>query len=233
MIQYNNTSLLPSSPSFHTALLITMASSNEYLNNSNNGNRKKWRVFLIPYFARGHIIPMTDFARLLSASHPDMEPTMFVTPGNANFVASSLGKSNNSTQQLVMILTYPFPSIGVTANIETVGIGSATESLTIGHTFYVVRPCQEQLLQQHKPDALIADIHFLWIAAIAADLKVPCHFFMSSGAFPILVYSCLSRMRANVDLHDQVTVLGLAGPEIQMPVLGLPEIVLPGEEKYA
>jgi UDP-glucoronosyl and UDP-glucosyl transferase len=133
----------------------------------------------------------------------------------------------------VRILTYPFPSIGVTANIETVGIGSSAESSTIDHAFHVVRPCQELLLQQHKPDALIADAKFPWIAAIAADLKVPCLFFLSSGAFPVLVYSCLSRMQANVGLHDQVTVFGLAGPEIRMPVLELPGIVLPGEEKYS
>lgn len=190
-------------------------------------------MFLIPFFARGHLIPMTDFACLLSSSHPDIEPTMVVTPGNTKFITSSLGKSNSNTQQPVQILTYPFPSTGVMANIETVGIGSSTESSTINQALHIIRPCQEQLLQQYKPDALIADFKFPWIAAIAADLGIPCLFFMCSGAFPVLVYRCLSRMRANIGLHDQITVLGLPGPDIQMPVLELPRFVLPEEEKYA
>ncbi|KAJ4747913.1 Glycosyltransferase [Rhynchospora pubera] len=210
-----------------------MASSNDFPINSNNVNTKKWRVFLFPFFARGHLIPMTDFANLLSTSHPDIEPTMVVTPGNTKFITSSLGKSNSSTQQPVQILTYPFPSIGLKPGVETVGVGKSAESSAIDGAFHMARPGQEQVIQHYKPDAVIADMKFPWIAAIAAELRIPCLFFTCSGSFPILLYRCLSRMRPNAGLHDHVTVLGLPGPEIRMPVLELPPFVLAEEDNYA
>ncbi|KAJ1703424.1 hypothetical protein LUZ63_003203 [Rhynchospora breviuscula] len=154
-----------------------MASSNDFQINSNNVNTKKWRVFLFPFFARGHLIPMTDFANLLSTSHPDIEPTMVVTPGNTKFITSSLGKSNSSTQQPVQIITYPFPSIGLKPDVETIGIGKSAESSAIDGAFHMARPGQEEVIQHYKPDAVIADMKFPWIAAIAAELRIPCLFF--------------------------------------------------------
>ncbi|KAJ4805672.1 Glycosyltransferase [Rhynchospora pubera] len=210
-----------------------MASSDNLPINSNHANTKKWRVFVLPYFARGHLIPMTDFARLLSASHPDIEPTMVVTPGNTSFITSSLGKSNGSTQQPVQILTYSFPSIGLKSNHETVGIGTSTESSTIDQAFRMVRAGQEQFLGQHKPDAVIVDAKFPWIATTAANLGIPCLFFLTTGVFPLVVCRYLSKMRAKLSLHDYVTVSGLPGPEIRMPALELPGLVLPEEENYA
>ncbi|KAJ3707894.1 hypothetical protein LUZ61_011599 [Rhynchospora tenuis] len=212
--------------------LKSMASSNDILINSNNASTKKWRVFLFPYFSRGHLIPMTDFAGLLSASHPDIELTMVVTPGNTKFITSSLGKSDNSTQQQVQILTYTFPSIGLKPDVETVGIDKLVESSAIDQAVYMARPSQEQVLQQYKPDAVIADIKLPWIAVIAATLRIPCLFLATSGAFPSLAYKCLSRMPANIGLYDHVTVLGPPGPEIRMPVLELPPLVFQDYAQY-
>ncbi|KAJ1703423.1 hypothetical protein LUZ63_003202 [Rhynchospora breviuscula] len=207
-----------------------MASSNDTLINSNNVNMKKWRVFVIPYFARGHLIPMKDFADLLSANHPDIEPTMVVTPGNTKFITSSLGKSNRSMQYPVQILTYPFPLIGLKPDVETVGIGKSTESSAIDKAAHMARPGQEQILQKYKPDAVITDVMFPWIAAIAADLGIPCLFFASTGAFPILIIRSLLKMGVYLGLHDHATVSGLPGPEIRMPVLELPTFVF--EDNY-
>ncbi|KAJ3707893.1 hypothetical protein LUZ61_011598 [Rhynchospora tenuis] len=173
-----------------------MASSNDTLANSNNVNLKKWRVFLIPYFARGHLIPMRDFAGLLSANHPDIEPTMVVTPT---------------------------PSLK--PDIETVGIGKSTDSSAIDKAAHMARPGQEQVLQKYKPDAVVADVMFPWIAAIAADLGIPCIFFSGTGAFPILIIRFLLKMGTYLGIHDHVTVSGLPGPEIRMPVLELPTFV--------
>ncbi|KAJ4760173.1 Glycosyltransferase [Rhynchospora pubera] len=203
-----------------------MASSNNFLTNSDKVNMKKWRVFLIPFFARSHLIPMADFAGLLSANHPDIELTMVVTPENTKFITSSLDKSNASAQHPVQILTYPFPSTGLKPDVETVGMGNSAESSDIDEASHMARPGLEQVLQQHKPDAVIADVTFSWIAAIAADFKIPCLFFAPLSSFSMLVLNCFQKMRVRPGLLDHVTVLGLPGPEIQMPVLELPPFVL-------
>ncbi|KAJ3705907.1 hypothetical protein LUZ61_009612 [Rhynchospora tenuis] len=90
----------------------------------------------------------------------------------------------------------------------------------------MARSGQEQVLQQHKPDAVIADITFHWIAAIAADLKIPCLFFAPFSTFSMLVLNCFQKMRVCPGLLDHVTAFGLPGPEIRMPVLELPSFVL-------
>ncbi|KAJ4800992.1 Glycosyltransferase [Rhynchospora pubera] len=202
-----------------------MASSNNFLTNSDKVNMKKWRVFLIPYFARSHLIPMADFAGLLLAKHPDIELTMVITPGNTKFITSSLDKSNDSAQHPVQILTYPFPSIGLKPDVETVRMDNSAESSDI-EASHMARPGLEQVLQQHKPDAVIADVTFSWIAAIAADFKIPCLFFSPLSSFSMLVLNCFQKMRVRPGLLDHVTVLGLPGPEIRMPVLELPPFVL-------
>ncbi|KAJ4760172.1 Glycosyltransferase [Rhynchospora pubera] len=193
-----------------------MASPNNFLTNSDKVNLKKWRVFLIPFFVRSHLISLADFAGLLLANHPDIELTMVVTPNNTKFATSSLDKSNGSALHLVQILTYPCPSIGPQSGVETVGTSN----------FHMARQGLEQVLQQHKPDAVIADVLFPWITAIAADLKIPCILFSAISTFSMLVLDCFQKMRVRPGLLDHVTVLGLPGPEVRMPVLELPSFVL-------
>ncbi|KAJ4745875.1 Glycosyltransferase [Rhynchospora pubera] len=190
-----------------------MASPNNFLTNSDKVNLKKWRVFLIPYFARSHLIPLADFAGLLSAKHPDIELIMVVTPDNTKFATSSLDKFNGSALHPVQILTYPCPPTG-------------PQTSSYDEAIHMARQGLEQLLQQHKPDAVIADVLFPWITVIAADLKIPCILFSVFSNFSMLVLDCFQKMRVCPDLLDHVTVLGLPGPEIRMPVLELPSFAL-------
>ncbi|KAJ4792259.1 Glycosyltransferase [Rhynchospora pubera] len=186
-----------------------MASPNNSLTNSDKANMKKWRVFLVPLFARSHLTPLADFAGLLLANHPDIELTMVVTPDNTKF-------ANGSALHPVQILTYPCPPISP----------QSAEPSVIDKAFHMARQGVEQLLQQHKPDAVIADVMFPWITAIAADLKIPCILFSVLSTFSMLVLDCFQKMRVRPALLDHVTVLGLPGPEIRMPVLELPSFVL-------
>ncbi|XP_078161199.1 putative UDP-glucosyl transferase 73B6 [Carex rostrata] len=190
--------------------------------NPNNSN-KKCRVFLIPQLMRGHLIPMTDFAKLLVVAHPDVEPTMVVTPGNAALIKSSLGQSQSFGR--VQILTYPFPSECTETNVETMGVGSKEETMLINKSLLSIRPVHEELLGKSKPDVVVADSLFYWAPNVAAEYGIPCLFFFCSGVFPFVVFKHIYDMQPSMgfdDCHRVITVSNLPGPKIEMPVTELP-----------
>ncbi|KAF8762318.1 hypothetical protein HU200_009588 [Digitaria exilis] len=54
--------------------------------------RRRLRVFFLPSFARGHLIPQTDLACLMAAARPgEVEATMVVSPANASVIAPTGG----------------------------------------------------------------------------------------------------------------------------------------------
>ncbi|XP_078161200.1 putative UDP-glucosyl transferase 73B6 [Carex rostrata] len=189
--------------------------------NTNKYN-KKCRVFLIPHLSKGHLIPMTDFAKLLAAAHPDVEPTIIVTPGNAALIDKSLGQ--------VQILTYPFPSEGPKTSVETVGLGSKEESLMINKKSWLIRPAVEELISNYKPDAVVSDALFSWAPSAAAEYGIPCILFFCSGIFPLVIYRHIFEMKPNMGFDDNVTVSDLPGPKIVMPVRELPNYPLGQDE---
>jgi UDP-glucoronosyl and UDP-glucosyl transferase len=184
-------------------------------------SNKKCRVFLIPYFARGHLIPLTDFAKLLAAAHPDVEPTIIVTPGNATLVDSS--------ESQVKILTYPFPTEGPKTGSETAGIGSKEHSLLINEKSWLIRPAVEELICKYKPDVVVTDVLFSWVPSVAARHEIPCLLFFCSGIFPLVVYRHINDMKPDMSADNIITVLDLPGPKIVMPIRELPNYT-PGEE---
>lgn len=76
-----------------------------------HGGRRRLRVFFLPFFARGHLIPMTDLACLMAAASTDaveVEATMAVTPANAAAIAATV--AGNAA---VRVVCYPFPDVGL------------------------------------------------------------------------------------------------------------------------
>lgn len=165
---------------------------------------------------------MTDFAKLLAAAHPDIEPTMIVTPGNAALVDSSSGQ--------VKTLTYPFPSEGPKTNVETVGIGSKEESLLINQKSWSIRPAVEELISKYKPDVVVTDALFSWVPSVAAEHEIPCLIFFCSGIFPLVVYRRICEMKPSMGVDDRITVSDFPGPKIMMPVRELPNYPLGQDE---
>jgi UDP-glucoronosyl and UDP-glucosyl transferase len=182
-------------------------------------SNKKCRVFLIPQLSKGHMIPMTDFAKLLAAAHPDVEPTILVTPANAALIKASL--EHPSVGQ-VQILTYPFPSEGLKTSVETMGAGTKEETRLINSSSSFICTALEELLSKRKPDVVVADALFHWAPSVASEFGIPCILFFSSGVFSLVVYRHIYEMRPSMGVDDCVTVSDLPGPNIVMPVREIP-----------
>lgn len=171
---------------------------------------------------------MTDFAKILAAAHPDVEPTIVVTPGNAALIESSLGQSPSFGQ--VQILTYLLPSEGLKTSVETMGVGSKEETMLINKSSGLIRAAVEELLSKHKPDVVVADVLFPWAPSVAALFGIPCILFFSSSVFSLVVYRRIYEMQPSMGVDDRIQVSDLPGPKIEMPVREIPNYPLGQDE---
>ncbi|KAJ0961458.1 hypothetical protein J5N97_000076 [Dioscorea zingiberensis] len=106
----------------------------------------KLRVFFIPFFASGHIIPMTDLACLF-AKRPGVEPTMVITPANAALIRPTLDHSASSGHT-VQLLLYPFPSAAhLPSGIENLGSVSSDDTWKIHKAVDLSREAHDRIIQ--------------------------------------------------------------------------------------
>ncbi|KAJ3704672.1 hypothetical protein LUZ61_008377 [Rhynchospora tenuis] len=148
------------------------------------GSPKKIQVFMIPFFATGHLIPMADLARLLAA-HPNVEPTIVTTPANADLIRPSL--ASDVADKTVRILTYPFPPVGLPPGVENLSTAPSDESWRVDKAARLSQSTHDLLLQDHKPDAIISDVQFWWTTQIANELSIPRLTSHPIGIFPQVV----------------------------------------------
>ncbi|KAL6839215.1 hypothetical protein ACP4OV_030887 [Aristida adscensionis] len=184
----------------------------------------KLRILLVPFFATSHIGPITDLAVRLAAARPgDVEPTVAVTPANVPVVRSALERHGPAASSLVQVATYPFPRVdGLPPGVENLTAAGAdgwrVDAAAVDEA--LTRPAQEALLRELAPDAVVTDFHFFWNSAITDELGVPCVTLGVIGAFSSLAMILLDRA---VRDGQEVSVPGLPGPEIRIPVTELPE----------
>ncbi|KAJ4801967.1 Glycosyltransferase [Rhynchospora pubera] len=195
------------------------------------GSPKKIQVFMIPFFATGHLIPMADLARLLAA-HPNVEPTIVTTPANADLIRPSLGSdySDGATaDKTVRILTYPFPPVGLPPGVENLSTAPSDESWRLNKAAGLSQSALDLLLRDHKPDAIISDVQFWWTTKIANDLSIPRLTSHPIGIFPQVVMKNLFQIRRDIFSHKDedpyqcyISVPDLPDPQISIPVSELP-----------
>ncbi|WOK91562.1 anthocyanin 3'-O-beta-glucosyltransferase-like [Canna indica] len=186
--------------------------------------KKPLRVFFIPFFASGHIIPMVDLACLF-AVRPDVDPTLVLTPENAALVRPTLDRSAADGRPVGVVL-FPFPSVGLPDGVENLATAPASESWRVYKAVDLAQHAHEEILRNHRPDAVVADIPYWWTTGIAAELGIPRVTFHAVGVFPQLVMNNLVRIRSEIQESPIVAVPGLPGRPIELPRAELPNFLL-------
>ncbi|XP_073109738.1 probable UDP-glucosyl transferase 73B6 [Elaeis guineensis] len=185
----------------------------------------KLRVFFIPFFAPGHIIPMTDLARLFAA-RPGVEPTMVLTPANAARIRPTLDRSAADGHP-VRLLLYPFPSVGLPPGVENLATITPSEVSRVSEAVALAPDTHDQLLRHHRPDAVIVDFYFRWTTTIAAG--IPRIIFHAIGGFPYLAMNNLHKIRYKIreveNGSEPIAVPDFPGPSIKIPKSELPDFL--------
>ncbi|KAJ0980057.1 hypothetical protein J5N97_015531 [Dioscorea zingiberensis] len=188
---------------------------------SNDGHEPHpLRVFFIPFFATGHMIPMVDIA--LQQCHRARHSLQCRThlrhhrrrcrewpsyPHSSLPLPLRRGRPPSQCGEHRLVPLADAPKI------------DAASLLTVGD--------HERLLRLHHPDAIVSDTHFYWATSIARDLRIPRIGFHAIGLFPDYVLSSLIRHLLHLSVGDlrpftvcQASLTGLDGP----PEFGLPPL---------
>ncbi|XP_062213628.1 probable UDP-glucosyl transferase 73B6 [Phragmites australis] len=191
---------------------------------------KRLRVFFLPSFALGHLIPMADLACRMAAARPaEVEATVVVTPANAARIAPTVTRTA-AAGHAVHVLCYPFPDVGLEEGIECLGDAAAHDAWRVYRAVEQSQTIHEPLLRHHRPDAIVSDVPFWWTTEIAAELGVPRFTFHPVGVFPQLAMNNLFTIRPDIvrggSASRPVSVPGFPGKEITIPVSELPTFLV-------
>ncbi|KAL8097153.1 scopoletin glucosyltransferase-like [Apium graveolens] len=139
-------------------------------------------VFFFPAMAHGHMIPILDMAKLFASR--GVHSTIITTPLNAPCYAKGVQKSNDlGFQMSIKILEFPKVD-GLPEDCENADQIPSPAMLPV--FFAATRMLKdqiEQLLEEFRPNCLVADILFPWATDSAAKFNIPRLVFHGSGLF--------------------------------------------------
>nr|QEA68968.1 UGT73A18 [Panax ginseng] len=141
-------------------------------------------VFFFPMPLHGHMIPTLDMAKLF-ASH-GVKATIVTTPLNAPFFSKAIERTKDlGFQMSIRIIKFPVV-IGLPEGCEN------TDQLTSPDMFPIffkatlmLREQVEQVLEESRPDCLIADMFFPWATESAAKFDIPRLVFHGTSFFAL------------------------------------------------
>ncbi|KAG6531155.1 scopoletin glucosyltransferase-like [Zingiber officinale] len=179
-------------------------------------DRRPLRLFFVPYFASGHLIPLVDIARFLAVRGVDS--TILATPCNAALVRATVDAAA-AAGLWIQLLEYPFPSAesGLPPGVENISALPPSECHKIDYAIPFTRPTLEHLLGLHRPDAIVADAHFPWTIDIARKLGIPR---ITFGAVGLLAYCVSQNVLENRPFKD------VARDDERIPIQDLPHPLL-------
>ncbi|CAI0557437.1 unnamed protein product [Linum tenue] len=170
-------------------------------------------VVFLPFMAQGHMIPITDMARLFARR--GVRSTIITTPLNAPLFSGKIRRDAQLGLPIeTHIIEFPCVEAGLPEGCENV---SAIKSPDLMIPFFkamaVFQRPVEDLLRNWRPDCIVADVVFTWATETAGRLCIPRLFFNGTGAFVVSVLHALK-------LHEACN--GLESDSEPFLVPGLP-----------
>ncbi|RWR87360.1 flavonoid 7-O-glucosyltransferase [Cinnamomum micranthum f. kanehirae] len=151
---------------------------------------RPFHVLFFPMMAQGHLIPMTDIAKLF-ALRQGVHVSIATTPLNATRIQSTIDRAAYIT---IHLLQFPCSEASLPDGCESLdlavsqGMGMAfTEALALLHHPF------EQLVEGHRPDCIVSDMLFPWTVEVAAKFNIPRLVFHGTGFFAICAGNSIER----------------------------------------
>ncbi|XP_022762344.1 scopoletin glucosyltransferase-like [Durio zibethinus] len=159
---------------------------------------RQLHMFFFPFMAPGHMIPTVDMAKLFASG--GVKTTIITTPLNASFFSKTIQRSKESGIE-IGVRTLKFPTVEA-------GLPEGCENLDLIHTsqegngnlfskFFkatvLLQEPLEQLLQECKPDCLVADTFFPWTTDAANKFGIPRLVFHGTSFFSLCATECITK----------------------------------------
>ncbi|KAA8545841.1 hypothetical protein F0562_020708 [Nyssa sinensis] len=140
------------------------------------------RVFFFPLMAHGHMIPILDMAKLFASR--GVKPTIITTPLNAPVFTRKT--KNLGSEISLIVIKFPAVEVGLPEGCENLDQIHSDEM--IPKFLKATAMFQEQVdhvLQECRPNCLVADMFFPWATDVAAKFGIPRLVFHGTSFFAL------------------------------------------------
>ncbi|XVF01298.1 hypothetical protein REPUB_Repub04eG0075900 [Reevesia pubescens] len=184
-------------------------------------------ILFLPKLAHGELIPTIDMARLF-ARQAGVKSTIVTTQLNASFFSQTIESEKKLGIEIdIHMIKFPFVEAGLPEGCENF---SSTTSQEMGLKFIkaVVSLFQQplkQILEDCRPDCLVADAVFPWATEVASKLGIPRLVFHGTSYFALSVFDSLLRYEPQKKLTSDYEPFEVPGipDKIEMTRLQQPD----------
>ncbi|XP_074369006.1 UDP-glycosyltransferase 73C5-like [Apium graveolens] len=182
-----------------------MANSNVHHHHHQQQQQQQQQLhfLLIPLMSQSHIIPLTDFAKLLALR--GLNVTIITTPLNAIRYKPIIDRAKNLNLKIQLAaLEFPNREVGLPECCENM---DSLASLEQGHNFLeaneMMKEPLEKLLQElvPRPSCIVSTNALVWTNEVARKFKIPRYVFHTISSFTIV---CTLKISEN-KMHESLT----------------------------
>ncbi|XP_047340477.1 UDP-glycosyltransferase 73C7-like [Impatiens glandulifera] len=150
-------------------------------------NYDNLHIFIFPFLAPGHQIPMLDMAKLLAA-RPNIKVSMVTTTQNLTRFRSDISGGARGLNIDLHVLDFPSEAAGLpegtSDNFDSVDRDVCGNFLD---AVMLLEAQADDLVRVHRPDAIISDLYVPWTDNIARKYGIPRVGFNVSSCFAMAV----------------------------------------------
>nr|QDM38901.1 UDP-glycosyltransferase UGT73B28 [Glycyrrhiza uralensis] len=175
-------------------------------------------MFFFPMLAHGHMIPMVDMAKLFAAK--GVKATIITTPLNAAFISKTIKRAKTSGHGIhIQTIEFPCAEAGLPIGCENADSIPSPEYFP---AFFVatglLQEPFEQLILEHRPDCVVADIFLPWVTDSSAKFGIPRLVFHGTSFFSLCAGECmrLYEPQKNVSSDSEPFVIPNLPGEVKM-----------------
>ncbi|KAI8532762.1 hypothetical protein RHMOL_Rhmol11G0239200 [Rhododendron molle] len=189
-------------------------------------------VFFFPMMAHGHMIPTLDIAKLFAAR--GVKSTIITTPLNVHFFQKSVERTNQLGFEMgILTLEFPAAAAGLPEGCESAD--QLTSEDMIPKFFKALTMLQyplERILDEVRPDCLVADSFFPWATEVATKFNIPRLVFHGTSFFALCATENmrLYKPQRQVSSHDEPFLVPDLPHQIRLTKMQLSEDERDGSE---
>lgn len=156
-----------------------------------DSERRQLHLLFFPFLAPGHMIPAIDMAKLFAST--GLKISIITTPHHASQVSKTIEKSKTLGFIMdVLIIEFPWLQVGLPKGCESYNLATSPDlrQKFLKATAMLENPLGE-LLQEHRPDCLVASAFYPWATDVARKFAIPRLIFHGTSFFSICTSECL------------------------------------------
>ncbi|MFQ6648684.1 hypothetical protein Gotur_020943 [Gossypium turneri] len=181
-------------------------------------------IFFFPFMAHGHAIPFIDLAILFATK--GVKSTIIATPSNAPRIKKVTHKANKLGYQIdTLVIKFPAVEAGLPDGCDdTDKVPSPDMMPKFFLAVEMLKQPLSDLLKQHRPHCLVADMFFPWTTEVAAMFKIPRIVFHGTCVFSLSAMEHV-RLYQPHKSKETFTIPNFPGDDINMTTAELQDYV--------